>query len=423
MVAPVLAEIDVEVGHRHALRIEETLEQQRVAQRIEVGDAERVRDQRARARSPSGADRHAVVLRPVDEVGDDQEVAGETHLDDRLGLELETRDVFRPLRVALGRVRVEQRKSLLQARRRFVLQMLLDGYAGRGRKVGQIILAQWNRQVAALRDGYAVGERVRHVGEALRHLVLRHEILFGSEALRAARVREHVALGDAHARLVRAKLVAAQELHRMRGDNGQIELRGEAHRGRGQRIVIAFAGALHFKVVAVGKQLGPGRRGFRRARGVALAEAVADVAATKAGECDQARGAFGEPFALDLRAAAMLVAAIGAGQPLGKLEIALARLAEQQQAIRHVALGVVRDPHVATDDRLDAGFARGRVELDQPEHVGEIGERQCRHAVGNRGTDRFVDAHHAIDDRVFAMQPEVNEAGQRFATRSLECVQ
>ena len=56
-VAVVLAEVDVEVGHRHALRVEEALEQQVVAQRIEVGDAERVGDQRAGARAAARADR------------------------------------------------------------------------------------------------------------------------------------------------------------------------------------------------------------------------------------------------------------------------------------------------------------------------------------------------------------------------------
>ena len=81
-VAAVLAEVDVEVGHRDALGIEEALEQQLVAQRIESGDAERVCDQRACARAAARTDRHAVRLRPVDEIRDDQEVAGEAHLDD-----------------------------------------------------------------------------------------------------------------------------------------------------------------------------------------------------------------------------------------------------------------------------------------------------------------------------------------------------
>ena len=96
-VAAVLAEVDVEVRHRHALGIEEALEQQRVAQRIEVGDAERIGDQRAGAGAAAGPDRHAVALRPVDEVGDDQEVAGEAHLHDGRGLEFEARDVLGPL--------------------------------------------------------------------------------------------------------------------------------------------------------------------------------------------------------------------------------------------------------------------------------------------------------------------------------------
>ncbi len=42
--AAVLAEVDVEVGHRHAFGIEEALEQQREAQRIDVGDRQRIGD-------------------------------------------------------------------------------------------------------------------------------------------------------------------------------------------------------------------------------------------------------------------------------------------------------------------------------------------------------------------------------------------
>ena len=94
-VAAVLAEVDVEVRHRYALWIEKALEQQAVAQRVEIGDAERVRDERAGAGAAAGTDGHAVALGPVDEVGDDQEVAGEAHLDDGVDLEFEARRVLR----------------------------------------------------------------------------------------------------------------------------------------------------------------------------------------------------------------------------------------------------------------------------------------------------------------------------------------
>ena len=65
LVAAVLAEVDVEVGHRHAFRIEEALEQQAEADRVEVGDGQRIGDQRARARAAARADRNALLPSPI----------------------------------------------------------------------------------------------------------------------------------------------------------------------------------------------------------------------------------------------------------------------------------------------------------------------------------------------------------------------
>ena len=87
LVAPVLAEVDVEVRHRHALRIEEALEQEAEPDRIEIGDGERPGDERAGAGAAARPDRNALRLRPLDEVGDDEEIAGEFHLHDDVELE------------------------------------------------------------------------------------------------------------------------------------------------------------------------------------------------------------------------------------------------------------------------------------------------------------------------------------------------
>ena len=116
-VAVGLAEVDVEVGHRHPLGIEEALEQQLVAERIDAGDVERVGDQRAGARAAPRAHRAAVRLRPVDEVGDDQEVARKAHLQDRLDLELEARDIARALLLADRRIGIELLQSAPRGRR------------------------------------------------------------------------------------------------------------------------------------------------------------------------------------------------------------------------------------------------------------------------------------------------------------------
>ena len=93
-VAAVLAEIDVEVGHRHAFGIEEALEQEPEADRIEIGDGQRIGDERARARAAAGTDRNTLRLRPLDEVGDDQEVAGIFHAGDDAELEFEPLVIF-----------------------------------------------------------------------------------------------------------------------------------------------------------------------------------------------------------------------------------------------------------------------------------------------------------------------------------------
>ncbi len=70
------AEVDVEIRHRDALGIQEALEQQAEAQRVEIGDEQRPRDQRACAGAAPRPDRNVVLLRPLDEVRYDQEVTG-----------------------------------------------------------------------------------------------------------------------------------------------------------------------------------------------------------------------------------------------------------------------------------------------------------------------------------------------------------
>ena len=87
LITAVLAEIDVEVGHRHAFRIEKPLEQQAKLDRIEIGDGQRISYQRTRAGAAAGTDRNALGFRPFDEIRDDQEVARIIHPGDDIELE------------------------------------------------------------------------------------------------------------------------------------------------------------------------------------------------------------------------------------------------------------------------------------------------------------------------------------------------
>ncbi len=88
LVAPAVLEVDVDVRHRHAVGVEEALEGQLVADRVDRRDAQRVGHDRARRRAAAGG-RDALLAGEAGEVGDDQEVARVAHPDDDAELVVE----------------------------------------------------------------------------------------------------------------------------------------------------------------------------------------------------------------------------------------------------------------------------------------------------------------------------------------------
>ncbi len=106
----------------------------------------------------------------------------------------------------------------------------------------------------------------------------------------------------------------------------------------------------------------------------------------------------------------MLVGQPGARQQHAQVQVALLVAHQQQQAAGLVALVVIGDPHVGADDRLDALAARFLVEAHQAESVGKVGQRQRAHAIGGGGLDGLVQADVAVDDGIFGMETEMDEA-------------
>jgi hypothetical protein len=186
----------------------------------------------------------------------------------------------------------------------------------------------------------------------------------------------------------------------------------EPHRGLDVALGLRRPGTLQLQVEPPGKKPRPVRGELLRP-GAVLEERGADVALRRARKSDQALGALREPALLQLGAAAMLILEPGAREQLRQPEIARARLHEQQQPVRLVALGFVGDPEVAADDGLHSRRARCLVELDHSEHVGEVGDRQRRHAVRRGPRDGFVDAHDPVRDGELAVEPKVDEGGIR----------
>ena len=74
------AEVDVDIRHGNALRVQETLEEQVVLQRIDIRDAQCVTNQAARRGTAAGPDRNILRARVVNKIPNDQEVAFVPHL-------------------------------------------------------------------------------------------------------------------------------------------------------------------------------------------------------------------------------------------------------------------------------------------------------------------------------------------------------
>ena len=96
-ITPFHTEVDVKVRHRDPLGVEKALEEQVIRNRVQVGNTQRIRDQGARARSTSRTHRDILLFGPSDEVHDHQEVAGESHLVNRIELKVEPFAVGRQL--------------------------------------------------------------------------------------------------------------------------------------------------------------------------------------------------------------------------------------------------------------------------------------------------------------------------------------
>ena len=283
-VAPLHAEIDVEVGHGNALRIQEAFEEEVVGERVKVGDFQRVGDERARAGTASGADRNVVVLRPLDEVGDDEEVAGKSHLVDNAQFDGEALVVGRAFGGTLAFVGKELREAQLQPVFRALHEEILNRYALWQREIGQVVFAQRQLQIAAGGDRMRVGENLRRVGKALRHHRIAGEVVFLREIARALVVGAQPAVADADAHLVHVVIVRRRETGEVGGNGGDTQFASGVAAPVEILRLARLAVPRQLQIVAVGENALPEGGAFFRALRIAAAKKTRQIAVNTAGK-------------------------------------------------------------------------------------------------------------------------------------------
>ena len=425
LVATALVEVHVDVGHLDPVRIQEPLEQQPVAQRIEVGDPQGVRHDRPRRRSPARADADPLLAREPDQVPHDQEVPREPHLRDDRQLVVGAFDHLGGQRIAVA----VDRAALDQ-----LAEVALERLAGRRLEPRQPVLGraldqhplELGQQLHTLGDREGGVTRLRELGEHAAHLgrALQVEVL-GVE-LESFRIRLELLLLDAQQDVVRLRVLGPRVVEVVRRDHRHADLVRELDLVAQDRALIGEAVVLQLDEVPVGAEDVAVGRG-RRARAIPLPrdELHPDLGGQAPGQAQQALGVLGQQLLVH-PGAVIEALEVGLGDELEEVAVAGLVLGEQGQVVV-LLLRLARcaveprsggDVGLHADDRLDPDGPGRLVELERAEHRAVVGHRERRHVVGQRlgehrggggvGLRRF-DPCRAVQQRVFGVGMEVDE--------------
>ncbi len=407
-VAPLLAEVDVEIGHRHALGVQEPLEQQIEAHRVEIGDRQRPGGERPGARPAPRPHRDAVRLRPLDEIGDDQEIPGEAHPPDHAEL------VLQPFRVpraggGVGAHRIEPADQALGRHGADGFLLALPGAHLRAAR--QQRLAALGHHRAAPRDRERVVAGIRQVGEQHPHVGGGLEPALRAD-LAALGVGQLAAFGDAQQRLVRLVHRRAGEIAVVGGHERQPGGVGQRDQPGFHRPARRVAMAVQLDRDPVGERLGQRGEQPLRLRFLAFGEQAGERPAGAAGQQDQPLGMGGEGGERDLRLQPRLglqEAARGQGLQIGEPGRGLR---QQHQRVGRQARGLrTGERDLAADDRLDPLGGAGLAELQRAEQVGGVGDGDRGHPRLARERRDLVGLDGALAERIGGMDAEMDEIG------------
>ncbi|MDF9803148.1 hypothetical protein M2436_001695 [Streptomyces sp. HB372] len=422
--APALVEVDVDVGHGDALGVEEPLEDQPVLDRVEVGDAHRVRDDRPGGGTTAGAHRDAVVLGPHDEVGDDQEVPREPHLDDDVHLVLDlllpvVGDAVREAAAHADPDLLLEPGDLREAVRDLELrhEVLRLEHAG-----GVDLLGDQERVGAALLPGVGGVDGV--------HLVRRLEVVARAVEAEAVGVREVLAGLDAEQGVVGGGLVGVRVVGVVRHERRDVELLADLQQPVTDPALDLDAVVHQLQEVLVRPE-DVLVVGGRLDRLVELAEPQPGLhlARGAAGGRDETFGPLGD--GLLVHPGPLLEPALGVrvgGEPEEVVQPGLVggpdRLVGVTTGSGHIVALLVRlsplhlalvfarlrgDIRLDADDRRDARLRRRVEEVVGAVEVAVVGHRDVRHAHLVAGLEHVLEPRRTVQQRVLGVNVQVRE--------------
>ena len=425
-------EVHVDVGHRHARRVEEALEQQVVLDGIEVGDAQRVGHRAAGRRAAPRTHADVRLAGVADEVPHDEEVRAEPHVGDDLQL------VGQPLDDVVGHRLAPPLARPLEGE---VVEVLgVVGEALGQREVGQLGLAELDLHVGPLGDPERVVAGLGHLAEQVPHLVGVLEVVLVAVELEAVGVAHERPGLHAQQGVVGLVVVLVRVVAVVGGDDREAEVLGDAQQLGVGALLLGDAVVLQLDEEVVGPE-DVAQAGRLVAAGlVALVhQRLQDVPAQAAGGDDQALLVVLEdlPVDLGLHVVALeerpareldevLVADVGLGQR-GEVVVGLAAALGVAAAVVLAPpaggpLGALLVGHVqlGADDRLHLVLLARLVEVEDPVHVAVVGDADGRLPVGGGLGHHVAHPGRAVEHRELGVHVQVGErVGHRRTLRAL----
>ena len=402
-------EINIDIGHGDALRVQKAFEEQVVFQGIDAGDAQQVAHDGACAAAATGAHQNAMLFGVIHIIPDDEEIIVEAHFPDNVQF------VFQAgLHVLPGGV-----VPIGQAFPAELFQIGGGAFFPFGQGIfGQMPGGEIEFHMAALGDFIGAGDGVGEGGEFFQHFRLAFDVHFVRMHAHAVFIGEGFARLDTHEDFL-GKGVLAGEIMAVVGDHqGNVHFPGQAYQRWEHLFFIRQGMVLQFdeEVIPAEKvqiPLGGGAGVFFPA----VQQRPGNFPGEAGGQGDEAPAVLLQK--LQIHPGAVIEAPGEAvAYQFDEVLIALLGFAQQHQVVIFPGGGgfivhIRADVHLAADDRVNARVLHGPVKIHHAVHGPVIGNGAAFHAQFLDASGQLFDAAGPVQQGIFGMQMQMCKHGVR----------
>ena len=415
------AKIHIDVGRAHALGVEEALENEAVADGVDIGDSQRIRDDRTGCGAASRADGDAHVFGLADEIPDDEKVAGEAGFLDDGKFVVEALSEF-----GLGvHARAVAFEESLAAE---VAEVLFAGAGVGGIEAGVFGNIEFHFEIAALCDSQRVVAGFGKFGEEGAHFFGGFEIQLGAVA-KPSLIDDIGICADADEDIMGLVVGFFEEVDIVRRNEAEVERAGDFDEIGIDAALRIEAEIVEFDEVVFRAEylavLRSGRAGFFK---IPVGKLRCDFAFQAAAERDDALGVCGEALVIHARLVIKALEKSGCGE-LHEIAVALVVCGQQREvecgvpggggiAIGHRAGG---DINLAADDGFHAGLGGGLVKRNGGVHVAVVGDGDGGHSKRGGFFYQIVRANRSVEQGKFRVAMQVNERHLKSLTHRADC--